>query len=219
MANDIDKLDNTLKPFSSKVMDFTNDHQPLTARRTSTIKLNLRQGEARLKDISEEDLVNEVLHDLPAEERGERPEWQAEVGWHRKEDIHGNGSNRASSKEDQMKNRAAWDDKIRQLFDLGLSNPGALLDTLENKDPFDVLKPEQHKCSTGGVNGNLDSKTSYDDTNPSKFRAKDDTDGHGFIFYQHLRKAGGTGFCDLAKRNMAQKDVPPYVNISEFVNF
>ncbi|CAN0045241.1 unnamed protein product, partial [Discosporangium mesarthrocarpum] len=24
--------------------------------------------------------------------------------------------------------------------------------------------------------------------------------GGGFIYFQHLRKAGGTGFCDLAKR-------------------
>jgi hypothetical protein len=31
-----------------------------------------------------------------------------------------------------------------------------------------------------------------------------------WIFYQHLRKAGGTGFCDLAKNNMPHRMVPPY---------
>ena len=34
-------------------------------------------------------------------------------------------------------------------------------------------------------------------------------EGKGFIFFQHLRKAGGTGFCDLAQRNMPGT-IPPY---------
>ena len=34
--------------------------------------------------------------------------------------------------------------------------------------------------------------------------------GSGFAFYQHLRKAGGTEFCDLAKRNLKRDEVPPY---------
>eukprot|EP00904_Undaria_pinnatifida_P002101 jgi/Undpi1/11892/HiC_scaffold_4.g01591.m1 len=34
--------------------------------------------------------------------------------------------------------------------------------------------------------------------------------GNGFIYYQHLRKAGGTGFCEMAGRNMDQSEVPRY---------
>jgi hypothetical protein len=35
----------------------------------------------------EEKLVEEVLSDLPPEEKGEREEWNEQVGWHRKENI------------------------------------------------------------------------------------------------------------------------------------
>ena len=32
-------------------------------------------------------LVNEVIKEYPAQDRGEREEWAAHVGWHRKENI------------------------------------------------------------------------------------------------------------------------------------
>ncbi|CAM9890825.1 unnamed protein product, partial [Laminaria digitata] len=36
-------------------------------------------------------------------------------------------------------------------------------------------------------------------------------EGNGFIYYQHLRKAGGTGFCEMAgSRNMEHSEVPRY---------
>lgn len=41
----------------------------------------------RKEKFSEEDLVNEVLHDLPPEERGERDEWKDKVGLHDKVDL------------------------------------------------------------------------------------------------------------------------------------
>lgn len=31
-------------------------------------------------------------------------------------------------------------------------------------------------------------------------REKDFKEGKGFVYYQHLRKAGGTGFCEMASR-------------------
>ena len=41
-------------------------------------------------DISEEErLVQEVLQENPPDERGVRPEWEAKVGWHRKENLRG----------------------------------------------------------------------------------------------------------------------------------
>ena len=30
------------------------------------------------------------------------------------------------------------------------------------------------------------------------------------LFYQHLRKAGGTGFCDLIRQNIGSESTPPY---------
>jgi hypothetical protein len=35
-----------------------------------------------------ESLVAEVLRDFPAEEKGEREEWNQHIGWHRQENIH-----------------------------------------------------------------------------------------------------------------------------------
>ena len=41
-------------------------------------------------DISEEEkLVQEVIQENPPDERGVRPEWDAKVGWHRKENLRG----------------------------------------------------------------------------------------------------------------------------------
>ena len=49
--------------------------------------MNVDGDENRPNDDDEESLVEEVLHDFPPDERGERPEWKDHVGWHRKEDI------------------------------------------------------------------------------------------------------------------------------------
>lgn len=43
-------------------------------------------------------LVQQVLAENPPEERGERDEWERQVGWHRKEDIHQKASLRGASK-------------------------------------------------------------------------------------------------------------------------
>jgi hypothetical protein len=32
-----------------------------------------------------------------------------------------------------------------------------------------------------------------------------------FLFFQHLRKAGGTNFCSLAEHNLPKRNVPRYV--------
>ncbi|KAG7338990.1 two component regulator [Nitzschia inconspicua] len=39
------------------------------------------------EETDEHDLVEEVLREFPPEERGEREEWNQQVGWHRKENI------------------------------------------------------------------------------------------------------------------------------------
>ena len=40
--------------------------------------------------------------------------------------------------------------------------------------------------------------------------------GKTFLFFQHLRKAGGTFFCDLASRNLASKRVPKYYCMPDY---
>jgi hypothetical protein len=47
----------------------------------------------------EERLVSEVLRDLPAEEKGERDEWNQQVGWHRKENVR-----KRTTQDDNQKN-------------------------------------------------------------------------------------------------------------------
>jgi len=41
-----------------------------------------------------------------------------------------------------------------------------------------------------------------DHQNEHKFKT-----GQGFIYYQHLRKAGGTGFCEMASRRVYGREV------------
>jgi len=40
--------------------------------------------------------------------------------------------------------------------------------------------------------------------------------GSGFLFFQHLRKAGGTNFCTLAKANLPEENVPPYYCMPDY---
>ena len=37
-----------------------------------------------------------------------------------------------------------------------------------------------------------------------------------FLFFQHLRKAGGTNFCTLAQRNLPSSQVPPYYCMPDY---
>lgn len=174
-----------------------------------TVKSNLRirpvVQQVERKDAEQEgkDLVAEVLKEIPPETKGERPEWELKTGVHRRENIHA-----------KAVDIDVWK-KIQELFDLGYSNPRKLVEVLENKDPFGTDHPEAFTCPSAqsarvdSVKGVSYPFYEYDQAGaaPDAFK-KGDRDS--FIFYQHLRKAGGTGFCDLAKKNMAREEVPPY---------
>jgi len=98
---------------------------------------------------------------------------------------------------------------IEKLFRIGTDNATELVEILANDDPFGVnaiRDPSTFECPTD-VNQRVDFPSLVDDTNAKRFR---DNDPDAFIFYQHLRKAGGTGFCELAKSNMERGSVPPY---------
>lgn len=172
------------------------------------INSNLR---IRPKHIQEEEkeeaaLVAEVLRESPPEAKGERPEWQLKTGVHRKEDL------RAPNEIRDDHQLQIWE-KIEELFYLGTKNPHELVELLETKDPFGTAHPEAFQCPKSPA-ARIDSVEGihypYYDKEGGAAAAFRRGDKDSFIFYQHLRKAGGTGFCELAKKNMKQGDVPPY---------
>ena len=99
--------------------------------------------------------------------------------------------------------------EIERLFRIGAENATRLLQVLTEDDPFGVSginDANDFKCPSD-ISQRIDFPSLIDDTNAQKFR---NNEPGAFIFYQHLRKAGGTGFCELAKSNMAHGSVPPY---------
>lgn len=144
-------------------------------------------------------LVREVLAENPPETKGERDEWKLQTGIHRKEDIFATG-----------KEEAMWT-KIERLFHLGVKDPAELVKQLEFHDPFGTAKPETFVCPMEKEH-RVDSMPGkkypfYENASTAAFKRGDKD---AFIFYQHLRKAGGTGFCDLAKKNMKRGEIPAY---------
>ena len=108
-----------------------------------------------------------------------------------------------------------WDE-IEELFNLGRKKPHKLVEVLENEDPFQTAHPETFECPKSPyrrIDFMKEIQYPYYDGGrsggdaPEAFRRGDED---SFIFYQHLRKAGGTGFCELAKKNMKREEIPPY---------
>lgn len=96
--------------------------------------------------------------------------------------------------------------EIERLFQLGVNNPHELLQILTTQDVFGthIENPKDFTCPTS-----LDQRLPWNVnmTALENFRLdKPNT----FIFYQHLRKAGGTSFCDLATHNLPKSQVPGY---------
>lgn len=96
-------------------------------------------------------------------------------------------------------------ERIRELFDKG-SDKEALYNILINENPFHLSDPLSFSCPQEPENRiTLPDLVNHDTA--KRFREKE---VGTYIFYQHLRKAGGTGFCDLASNNLHQKNIPPY---------
>ncbi|CAM9799900.1 unnamed protein product [Chrysoparadoxa australica] len=95
---------------------------------------------------------------------------------------------------------------IRALFDLGVEDPLALVYLLVDEDPLGVSleDPEEFKCPRSSQDI-LSQPDLSDGSAQAAFKV-----GEGFLYFQHLRRAGGTTFCDAAQRNMSQKEVPSY---------
>jgi hypothetical protein len=95
---------------------------------------------------------------------------------------------------------------IKELFEMGQHSPSTLVHTLETANPFSLpSSPDLFVCPSLAMR--VSSPELVNHTRAEEFRAgKPGT----WLFYQHLRKAGGTGFCDLAQSNLPRQQTPPY---------
>ncbi len=97
-----------------------------------------------------------------------------------------------------------WQQRIHDLFDLAKKDPAALLRKLDDADPLGVNVEGVQDFACPAPEERLTQPDLRRMEMSAQFRG-----GQGFVFFQHLRKAGGTAFCDLAGRNM-QKHTPAY---------
>ena len=75
-------------------------------------------------------------------------------------------------------------DKLRRLFNLGISNPRQLADLLEDSDPLQVaIDPDSFVCPTD-ARDRIDYPTLFSSEVLKDFRNQN---SNSFIFYQHLR--------------------------------
>eukprot|EP01038_Epipyxis_sp_PR26KG_P016542 gene16542-22583_t len=106
---------------------------------------------------------------------------------------------------------------IQYLFDQGSKDPKILSNLLLAQDFFNTKLNEvkQFKCPENTAH-RIDYPSIYMKESAELFREQlKNVDSnfsplYPFIFYQHLRKAGGTGFCTLANNNLPKYAVPPY---------
>jgi len=87
-----------------------------------------------------------------------------------------------------------------------VKDPAAMLEELEEQDPFGVriANVSAFTCPSFSLRLTLPNKRNMAAVDLFK-----EDRNNSFIFFQHLRKAGGTAFCDLANRNMRGR-TPPY---------
>lgn len=110
--------------------------------------------------------------------------------------------------------------------DLAALSPAEALETLERDDPFGTLKFDkrllERETELGRVlsidevrelfpcPGNDERMTLPDFRVEEKARDFREGKEGTFLFFQHLRKAGGTNFCSLAEKNLPKKARPQY---------
>ena len=108
--------------------------------------------------------------------------------------------------------------------------PGQVLTALETQDPFGVRHFEEKLLQTESSKGAFldlnelrglfscpdDRITLPDQRNHDKAQAfRNGTLTH-FLFFQHLRKAGGTNFCALAEHNLPKYQLPKYYCMPDY---
>ena len=129
--------------------------------------------------------------------------------------------------------RHEYSDWRRYAVELAGKPPEEIVQILTTDDPFGVRTFEKRLLETESKQarfltleelqglfpcpGSTDSSgtsgeriTLPDQRNADKARAFRNGTEPYFLFFQHLRKAGGTNFCALAKDNMKKKELPKY---------
>lgn len=120
---------------------------------------------------------------------------------------------------------------------LAALTPDKILETLKTLDPFRVRTFEKRLLETESQKqgfltvlelrdlfpcpSSLSQKeqlriTVPDQRNAEKARAFRNSTVPYFLFFQHLRKAGGTNFCALAQQNLPKRNVPKYFCMPDY---
>jgi len=113
---------------------------------------------------------------------------------------------------------------------LAALSPDELLKTLAEKDPFGVRRFDEALVAAEAKLGATLSKEQLRELFPCPRRrvSLPDLRDHSraeafsaglpdtFLFFQHLRKAGGTGFCSLAEANLPRKNLPGYYCMPDY---
>jgi hypothetical protein len=106
-----------------------------------------------------------------------------------------------------QKQSISLNEKIKELFEIGKQNPSKLIHILQDDNPFDLPSTVDSFICPTSSEMLISSPNLINHTRAQEFRqGKPGT----WLFYQHLRKAGGTGFCDLAQNNLPRQQTPPY---------
>mmetsp|Transcript_10408 Transcript_10408/g.13772 ORF Transcript_10408/g.13772 Transcript_10408/m.13772 type:complete len:442 (+) Transcript_10408:139-1464(+) len=111
-------------------------------------------------------------------------------------------------------------------------NPSETIERLRSADPFETRAFEQRLLGEETRLGRILSKEELeslfpcpdpedrisfpDARNASKAASYRNSELGYFIFFQHLRKAGGTQFCSLASKNIPRTKLPPYYCMPDY---
>jgi hypothetical protein len=112
-------------------------------------------------------------------------------------------------------------------------SPSEILHELQSKDPFQTrafgkrVEQAEAAAAAGGRDAlSLDEFEKLFGTCPAdRISLPDQRDhakaaafrkGTGFLFFQHLRKAGGTHFCTMAEANFPPENLPPYYCMPDY---
>lgn len=105
-----------------------------------------------------------------------------------------------------------------------------VLETLERDDPFGVRQfeeallkeeaQEEHVLDLARIESLFACPPSSERISVPDQRdlnkARDFKQGKNFLFFQHLRKAGGTNFCSLAEKNLKRREYPNYYCMPDY---
>ena len=114
------------------------------------------------------------------------------------------------------------------IVDLAQRSPKEILHTLNHDDPFGVRQvAQQMKDSSWNVSSlfpcpapsrrlSFPNRRNVSHLQRYHQSRNDTAQPPAFIFFQHLRKAGGTHFCTLAQKNLPSAQVPSYYCMPDY---